>query len=132
MSNDEVTVSFNGLTSLDVAELRASLAEAGADPAVVLKATKEPSDVTGPRKGEPATMLVIVALTQLTVTGLSIYLAKARSRSHSEDTFKFETPDGQKFEYTRKVGVEKQDEIHADLMKQIRTFNLPGFRGDDR
>lgn len=132
MSTDEVTVFLGGMTALEVAELRSSLVEAGADPALMLNVAKESSDVTGSRKGEPATMLVIIAVSQLALTGMSIYLSKGKKRVRSEEMLIFQTSNGEKIEYRLSKDVETQEAIHADLMKQIRQFKPPTFPSDDR
>lgn len=125
MSDEEVTVSLSGLTALEVAELRSALTEAGADPAVVLTATKERSDVAGPRKGEPATILVVIAAGQLAITGLALYLAKGRARTRSKEKILIVGRHGERLEYERDIATDKQEAIKADLMEQVSKMKIP-------
>jgi len=125
MSDQEITVSLSDLTPLELAELRAALVEVGCDTAATLTATKMPSNVAGAKKGEPFTMLAVLVVSQIAMTGLALYLGGGRSRFRKSETIVYQDEKGRRLEYTLNIAADRQEEMKADLMKQAAKMKVP-------
>lgn len=121
----DATVSLSGLTPLEVAELKAALVEVGCDPATTLQTSKVTGGVSGAKKGEPATMLAIVVVGQLAMTGLSLYLARGGERSRRVEKLVFQDAEGRRLEHTIEITSSKAEAINADLMQQVAKLKMP-------
>jgi hypothetical protein len=118
-----LTITLDGLTDLDASELKTELKKAGIDLAT-LDLKKNVGAVGGARKGEPATIMAIIALSSIAMTAISIYLAKKRSHETREESITITLPDGTKFQHRiRTTG--SAEEINADVMGKIAALKIP-------
>lgn len=124
MAMGSIKLTLSGLTPLEVEDLRAALAQAGGDPAS-LQATKVRGEVAGARKGEPFTIMVVLAVSQIAITGLALYLAKGRSRTQAKQKIRITTPDGGEVEYELEIASDREEAIRADLMEQVEKLRIP-------
>lgn len=117
------TITLEGLTPLDADELKQELTKAGVDPAA-LELKKNVGAVGGARKGEPATLFAIVALSSVAMTAISIYLAKRRSHVSKSESLTITLPDGTKIEH-KIQSTGSAEEIKADVMGKVASLRIP-------
>ena len=99
------------------------LTKAGVDPAA-LELKKNVGAVGGARKGEPATLFAIVALSSVAMTAISIYLAKRRSHVSKSESLTITLPDGTKIEH-KIQSTGSAEEIKADVMGKVASLRIP-------
>jgi hypothetical protein len=92
-----ITVAVPGLTHLEADELATTLRDAGADPDSDLDVQSEGGDGED-RYNEPFTLLAVMALSQITMTALAIYLSKERKRSTMKVYLRHRRPDGEEID----------------------------------
>jgi hypothetical protein len=119
----EVKLTLGGLTALEVQELRQALIKAGGDPTAVLSTSSE-ATLQGARKGEPMTMLAIVVLGQIALSGLVIYLAKGRTKIKKHERVRFTDAQGRTMEYDLEIEGATEEAIQASVMKQLAAFKI--------
>jgi hypothetical protein len=119
----EVKVTLGGLTALEVQELKQALIKAGSDPATVLSVSSE-APLKGARKGEPVTVIAIVTLGQIALSGLAIYLAKGRTKIKKHERVRVKDAQGSTLEYDLDVEGETEEAIKASVMKQLAAFKI--------
>ena len=125
MSDAPLTLALSGLTPLEAAELRSALAKAGGDPDSGLKITQEQGAVGGAKKGEPFTILAIVSLSHLALTGLAIYFAKSRSGSRRKMKLSYSSPSGELLTFELDIEAHHEDAIRAEVMEKIAKLKIP-------
>ncbi len=125
MSKAPLTVALSGLTPLEAAELRSALAKAGCDPDSGLEVTQEQGAVGGAKKGEPFTILAIVAISQVALSGLAIYLAKSRSGSRRKMKLSYSSPSGELLTFELEIEAHQEDAIRAEVMEKIAKLKIP-------
>jgi hypothetical protein len=124
------TIAVPGLTHLEADELATTLRDAGADPDSDLDVQSEGGDGED-RYNEPFTLLAVMALSQITMTALAIYLSKGSTRSRMKVYLRHRRPDGEEIEYTLEVDTSSQEATKADLLKQIVALKIPLPEGLD-
>lgn len=125
MSDAPLTLSLAGLTPLEAAELAAALAKAGCAPESGLRTTPEHGAVGGARKGEPFTMLAVVAVSQMALTGVAIYLAKKRSSSRRWAKLTRSSPNGEVLTFEVEIESHDEEAIKAELIEKIGALKIP-------
>lgn len=125
MSNAPLTLALSGLTSLQAAELKSALAKAGGDPDSDLQVIQEQGAVGGAKKGEPFTILAVLALSQVALSGLAMYLAKSRGGSRRKVTLTYSSPSGERLTYELEVEAHHEDAIRAEVMEKIAELKIP-------
>jgi hypothetical protein len=125
MSDAALTLALSGLTPLEASELKSALTKAGCDPDSGLQTRQEQGAVTGAKKGEPFTILAIVSISQLALSGLAIYLAKSRSRSRRKLKLSYSSPSGELLTFELEIEAHHEDAIRAEVMEKIAKLKIP-------
>ena len=128
MNAPATTIALPGLTHLEADELATILRGAGADPASNLNVRPETGDADE-HYGEPFTLLAVIALGQITMTALAIYLAKERRRNKEKVYLRHRWPNGEEMEYALEVDTSSEAATKADLLKQIAALKIPIPKG---
>ena len=131
MQEHETAIELTGLNHLEAAELKADLKQAGADPADSLSVQRVNDDVSGRTgvHGDPFTVMAVLAVSQVALTGLAVYLAKGRKDATQILRIRHTKPGGEELRYELVVNTHSEDAIRADLMKQIGALHIPLPKG---
>src|SRR5258705_13902412 len=130
MNAPATTIALPGVAPLEAAELAPVLRGAGADPASDLDVQPESGDAED-QYGEPFTLLAVMALGQITMSALAIYLTKERKRSTKKVYLRHRWPNGEEVEYTLEIDTSSEAATQADLLKQIAALKIPIPKGLD-
>jgi hypothetical protein len=127
MDAQSTTIELAELNHLEADELESDLRAAGLAPASGLEIRRVDGGLDGRAgaHGEPFTLLAIMALGQVALTGLAVYLAKGRQNSKQKIRLRHRKPDGEELEFELEVDVSSEEAIRADLMKQIGALHIP-------
>jgi len=125
MSDAALTLALSGLTPLEASELKSALAKAGCDPDSGLKTSQERGAVAGAKKGEPFTIMAIVAVSNVALNGLAIYLAKSRSASRRKMKLSYSSPSGELLDFELEIEAHHEDAIRAEVMDKIAKLKIP-------
>lgn len=123
MQAQGLTIVLQGLTHLEADELATELQRAGADPEAHLKTEAQTGGLDS-EYGEPFTLLALLAVSQVTLTALALYLTKARKHQKSVIRVRHRRPDGEEMEYTIELDTSSEEATRADLVKQIAGLNV--------
>jgi hypothetical protein len=125
MQDESVTIVLQGLTPLDADELGTDVQRAGGDPDSTLQVQPDPGAVAGTRRGEPFTLIALMAVSQVALTALTVYLAKGRTHSKRKLSIRHRKPDGEMTIYELEVDASSEEALRADLLKQIGSLRIP-------
>lgn len=125
MADNESTIELHQLTPLEVADLKQALKETGAEPSKVLVATPERGGVSGTRKGEPATVFIVLAVSQAVLTGVALWVAKGRSQQSVSRELEYRSPTGEVMRYRVESTATTEEAIAADVLEQLKGFTVP-------
>ncbi len=124
MSNVSVTIALQGLSPLEVKELQQALASAGAEASTVRTASED-SETGASKHYEPFTMLAVIAVSQVALTGLAIYLAKGRSRSTTRERLVIRLLDGTTISHEVETENASEQQISEELMRKLAELKVP-------
>jgi len=125
MEERAVTIVVEGLTHLEADELGSQIQRAGGDLDSTLQVQSDAAGVSGTRRGEPFTVIAFLAVSQITLTALAVYLGKGRARDRRKLKLRHSRPDGETVEIEVEVDTSSEEAVKSDLFKAAASIRIP-------
>ena len=130
MSQKPPSIELYGLTALELMDLKKEIKNAGAEPKDVLQSQPIAGGVSDTKYGEPATIIVALAISQIALTGLAIYLAKKRSQNTLDIEIIYRNGKGEEMIHRIRSSARTEEAITADVLEQLKYITVPSGTPD--